>query len=407
MFGCAVRKSPPLALIPLVLAATLAVPTASAAPHRPGARLPIQTGTRTHVVTLATGVVSWRQTIHVHDKSGWHKVHAFLLRTRLGAGGPRIDAGSPGSVVGRPRTNVQAQADATNALGGINADFFSWQTDAAVPHGALVISGHVLKTPSNPAWNANFYVRPDGTAAIGPLPYTGLVTRKPRGPGDPVVTRGIASLNSLHDAVAGRITLVTHGLMTSPIARKCTVAQGATVSGVRTIVNISKGHTKLRRPDRTHWDLVACGGGGGRWLNTNVQAGDRVRTAVTFTNGAPIVAVSGARVLRQGGLPFQDPTGFVLGAGPNPETFACASKTGTSVLFGVLDGRSSVSYGVTYAQLGHYLSALKCYSGMVFDGGGSSTLVARLPGTHTAAPQNVPSDGRLREIADGLYVYAS
>jgi exopolysaccharide biosynthesis protein len=77
------------------------------------------------------------------------------------------------------------------------------------------------------------------------------------------------------------------------------------------------------------------------------------------------------------------------------------------VLLGVVDGRSADSYGVTYAQLTNYLKALKCWSGMVFDGGGSSTLVARLPGATQTTVRNVPSDGRLREVADGLYVYPS
>jgi hypothetical protein len=130
-------------------------------------------------------------------------------------------------------------------------------------------------------------------------------------------------------------------------------------------------------------------------------------TPVTFTNGTPLAAISGAQVLRLNGHTYDDPTGFKLGPGPNPETFACASKSGASVLFGVLDGRSSVSYGVTYGELTTYMAALKCWSGMVFDGGGSSTLVARLPGGTQTTVRNVPSDGPLRPIADGLFVYAS
>ena len=167
------------------------------------------------------------------------------------------------------------------------------------------------------------------------------------------------------------------------------------MSGRKVVTSIAKGHPKLRRPAIAHWALVVCGGKGAKWLNTNVRAGDRVKPTVTFTNGTPLTAVSGARVLVANGKTYDDVGGFALGPGPNPETFACTSKTGTSVLMGVVDGRSAVSYGLTYAQLTRYLKALKCYSGMVFDGGGSSTLVARLPGTTGGTTvRNVPSDGR-------------
>jgi exopolysaccharide biosynthesis protein len=396
-----VRQTPRIVLVPVVLAALIAVPGAGAAP------MPIHLGTTHGRVVLADGVTTWRQTIHVHTGTKWHKVRVVLLRAHPGTGGARIGAGSPGSLVGQTRTPVNAQADATDALAGINADLFSFDTAAAVPHGALIMNGNVLKTPPNTDWNANFYIRADGTAAIGPLPFTGSLTRKPRTHGDPAQTRGIASINTLADAALGRITLVTHSMVTTPIAKNCTVAQGATVGGQKTISSVSKGHLKLRRPALAHWALVACGGSGGKWLAKNVQAGDRVKTAVTFTNGTPLAAVSGTRVLRADGHSFDDVNGEASLNWANPETFACVSKTGASVLFGVLDGRSAVSYGVTYDQLAHYMNALHCWSGMVFDGGGSSTMVARLPGGTQTTVLNVPSDGRPREVADGLYVYPS
>jgi exopolysaccharide biosynthesis protein len=368
--------------------------------------LPIKMGKHHDIAQLADGVSTWRQSIRIHDTKGWHNVRAVLTRMHTGVAGVRLGANSPGSIVGETRTSIKAQADATRAVGGINADFFSFDADTSVPHGALIINGNVLKTPPSPLWKGNFYVRADGTAAIGALPYTGSLTRKPRQHGDPAKTHSIASVNTLADAELGRITLVTHGLATTPISRKCTVAQIGIVAGRKVVTTISKGHSKLRRLALAHWALLVCGGKAAKWLNTNVLAGDRVNTAITFTDGTPMTAVSGARVLVANGKTFDDAGGFALGPGPNPETFACASKTGTSVLMGVVDGRSAVSFGLTYAQLTRYLKALNCWSGMVFDGGGSSTLVARLPAGTQTTVRNVPSDGRLREVADGLFIYA-
>ena len=50
--------------------------------------------------------------------------------------------------------------------------------------------------------------------------------------------------------------------------------------------------------------------------------------------------------------------------------------------------------------------AFGAVSGMQFDGGGSSTIVARTPGSADAAVQNSPSDGVERRVADGLFVYS-
>jgi exopolysaccharide biosynthesis protein len=387
-----------IVLAPVVLAVLITVPAAGAA------SLPVRLGKAYDTITLANGVVTWRQKIQVHDVTGWHAARAVLLRAHPGVGGVRIDAGSPGSIVGENRTPINAQADATNALGGINADFFSFRTDGAIPHGVLIINGNVLKTPPNTDWNANFYIRADGTAAIGPMPFTGTLTRKPRSKSDHAVTRPINSLNKISDAEAGRITLVTHGMATASISRGCTIAQGRTVSGVKTISSVTKGRQTVSRPAAAQWALVACRTGG-NWLSSNVKAGDQVKAGVSFTDPVPRAAVSGGQVLLLNGQPFHDRTGFTLGPGANPETFACASKSGASVLFGVVDGRSSVSYGVTYGELRGYLQALHCWSGMVFDGGGSSTLVARPPGHSASTVRNVPSDGRPRPDADGLYIY--
>jgi hypothetical protein len=42
---------------------------------------------------------------------------------------------------------------------------------------------------------------------------------------------------------------------------------------------------------------------------------------------------------------------------------------------------------------------------MVFDGGGSTEMVARLPGHRSVSVLNVPSDGNQRPIPNGLFVY--
>jgi exopolysaccharide biosynthesis protein len=182
---------------------------------------------------------------------------------------------------------------------------------------------------------------------------------------------------------------------------------GTEAGGVRTVSAVVTGLGWLPRLARTWWGLVGCGDSGS-WLSSSLRVGDTVSMSLGFPDGLPRAAVGGGQVLVSGGAAYADPDRPSLDPGNrNPETFACVSADGLGVLFGVLDGRSRASAGVTYAELTKYLLRLKCYSGMVLDGGGSSTMVAKLPGRGSNSVMNVPSDGRPRRVADGLYVYSN
>jgi Phosphodiester glycosidase len=53
------------------------------------------------------------------------------------------------------------------------------------------------------------------------------------------------------------------------------------------------------------------------------------------------------------------------------------------------------------------MAAFGAVRGMALDGGGSSEIVARLPGDVDARLLNQPSDGHERKVADGIFVYSS
>lgn len=79
-----------------------------------------------------------------------------------------------------------------------------------------------------------------------------------------------------------------------------------------------------------------------------------------------------------------------------------------SLLLLEVDGRQpTFSVGLTRPEFAALMSAFGAVDGMCFDGGGSSTLVAQLPGEPSAKVRNRPSDGRERRVADGLFIYSS
>lgn len=354
-------------------------------------------------IGLARGVTVWR--VSFHNDAG-RAVRGVLMHVYLGTPGISLNAGSPRQVLGATRSTVAAQADASRAIGGINADFFDPTTSVAVPRAVLIRSGGLRKTP-RPSWQANFYVDGTGRAHIGAIGFRGLVSRAAVG-GRPAATRRLFSVNNLADISRGHVVLMTSQLL-APLGLPagCTTVLGTDTGGIRTVAAVVNGLGWMPRLARTWWALVGCGDSGS-WLSTSLRVGDAVSLSLGFPDGLPRAAVGGGQVLVSNGAAYADPDRPSLDPGDrNPETFACVSASGLGVLLGVLDGRSRASAGVTYAELTKYMLRLKCYSGMVFDGGGSSTMVAKLPGQRYNSVLNVPSDGRPRRVADGLYVYSS
>ncbi|HEV7206315.1 MAG TPA: phosphodiester glycosidase family protein [Jatrophihabitans sp.] len=357
----------------------------------------------TSEVRLANGVVLYRQ---VFTSVEGHAEHAVLMNVDLGVRGVHIAPASPAQLVGAPRATVPTMADATHALGGVNGDWFDMRSYTAPPRGALIRPGAVLKTP-RPAWAANFFIRADGTAGIGRIPFSGTVTRTARtGPAAPSSSFRIFSVNTVADARAGRITLINAGLARIAPGFGCTAAFGYNTStGARRISGSETGATSIPRLAPGRWALLACGGTGATWLLGQVRAGDSMAFTLSYGAGLPRAAISGGRILVAGGRAYDDVGGQQLRPDQNPMTFVCVSRYGRTVLLGVVDGRSYRSVGMDYYELTHYLLALHCWTGMTLDGGGSTTMTARLPGHSTNTVLNVPSNNSARPIVDGLFVY--
>ncbi len=103
---------------------------------------------------------------------------------------------------------------------------------------------------------------------------------------------------------------------------------------------------------------------------------------------------------------FQDDTTLKPGAfrNVNPRTAIGIDEKGTKLYILVVDGRSDLSRGMTYAQLAKTMVELGCFTAINLDGGGSSTLVLRDPETKALKILNHPSDRRERPVANVLGV---
>lgn len=121
-----------------------------------------------------------------------------------------------------------------------------------------------------------------------------------------------------------------------------------------------------------------------------------------------VAAIGGGPLLVKDDAWYADPDGPSKGefATHMPATSAGVTRDGTLLMFEI-DGRQpALSIGVLQPQLASLMIAFGVVTGMQFDGGGSSTMVARLPGDDAARVQNSPSDGIERRVANALLVYS-
>ncbi len=136
-------------------------------------------------------------------------------------------------------------------------------------------------------------------------------------------------------------------------------------------------------------------------------------TSVEITgNLAPIAlsqirsAVGGGPLLLRAGQAVIDPDGPNF-SGPIPATAVGLNPAGDLMLLEV-DGRQATrSVGLTRPQLAALFLAFGASDAMALDGGGSSTLVATLPGIGIPTVRNAPSDGIERPVGDALVVTSS
>lgn len=116
-------------------------------------------------------------------------------------------------------------------------------------------------------------------------------------------------------------------------------------------------------------------------------------------------AIGGAGTILQNGE--ISTTGFVVA--PNarhPRSAVGINYDGSKVFLVAVDGRNR-SIGATHAEMADILISIGAYRAMHLDGGGSTTMGVRHPGSYNITTTNTPSDGSQRRVVNALGVFNS
>ncbi|HEY5586321.1 MAG TPA: phosphodiester glycosidase family protein [Ruminiclostridium sp.] len=120
------------------------------------------------------------------------------------------------------------------------------------------------------------------------------------------------------------------------------------------------------------------------------------------------MALTGGSLLVQDGKVISNFTKYPAAANTRqPSTALGTTADGKTLIVVAVDGRSGTSIGMTQAELADYMKELGCANAINFDGGGSTTMVARESGTTGLSTVNTPSDGSARPVSNALGIFST
>ncbi|MEU7241778.1 phosphodiester glycosidase family protein [Streptomyces sparsogenes] len=329
------------------------------------------------------------------ESDKWLRVDA--LSVDLGSGA-KVDYLHPDKVAARePVSKLAAEHDpgpGRRTVAAINGDFFDINQTGA-PEGNGISGGRVVSSASaGTAGSRAVGIGPGDAGRVLQLYFDGTLTL-PDGP------RPLAALNSANVPAGG---IAAYTAQWGEADRAQTVdgakrtAEVAVVDGKVTSVATTPGKGAI--PAGTTLLI-------GKDAGADALAGLAVGDAVSWeyrprpdAGETPDTAVSGRELLVVDGKAVgHDGEGNNTAA---PRTAVGFSRDGRTMQVLTVDGRQADSGGVTLTELGVMMKDAGSYSALNLDGGGSSTLVAREPGSDTARVENSPSDGSERTVPNGL-----
>jgi hypothetical protein len=333
--------------------------------------------------------VSWRVTPGM-TYTRWDQsdargpIRAHLLAIDPSQPGLELDYASRGHVQSTaPLTDI---LEKDSAIAGINGDFYDIG-DTGAPLGLGRDRQHGLLHARDSGWNSAFYLDRNGKPGIGTLDMAARIKEHP----DLVVT----NLNSPF-VKPGGIGIYTRGWGRTAGYR---VTDGQKRE-VRMVVirdgRVRDTRQKLTNDNRIHGIVLIGRGDGARKLR-HLRVGSKASVAWRLDQRTQM-AITGNRFLVEDGL-----IKVVDDRELHPRTAVGIDDDTGEVLLLAIDGRKSWSRGYTMVELANRMIDLGADEALNFDGGGSSTMVAR-KSTGKVSVVNHPSDGGQRSVPNGLEV---
>ncbi|WP_067186388.1 phosphodiester glycosidase family protein [Microtetraspora niveoalba] len=323
-----------------------------------------------------------------YDAAGWLRADAITADLTGGASVGYVFSGEVSKT-----EPLSGPVKRSRAVAAVNGDFFDINNSGAA-QGVGVRDGELVQSPVAGHDNA-VAVTPEGVGRVLQMRFDGTAT--PEG-GAPIP---LTQFNQL--VQAGGVGLFT------PLWGS--YDRGRAVDGAASVTEVvlRDGAVTEVRPAAGGGPIPAgtailLGRDAGAAALARLKPGDRVDVRYqpkASDGGAVATAVGGGAILVKDGV-AQVSTDNAA----HPRTAVGFSADGRKMYMLTVDGRQADSRGVTLTELGAMMAELGAHDAINLDGGGSSTMLAREPGSADAQVENSPSDGEERHVPNGLALYA-
>ena len=289
------------------------------------------------------------------------------------------------------------ESQGKKVIGGTNADFFV--LSSGIPIGLVIDEGELI---SSDAWQYAVGFKKDGTAVLG-RPTMGMRVTGASG------TVSVSYFNKTR-TTAGAY-LLDHNYDDSThfsangtyIVLERTDSTPVKVNGSvkMKVVDKGTGNTPLAIGENQMVLTKSDGANVPSWVDFPV--GEEVTLSITASdaNWAQVDYAVGGKLLIDNSAVTT--TGIDAASSRRARSAIGVRADGTVVLYEIDGSQSSYSVGLTADELGQELLDLGCVRAICLDGGGSSAMALRQPGTTSASLISKPSDGSQRACANYIF----
>ncbi|GGR55352.1 hypothetical protein J2S40_002537 [Nocardioides luteus] len=323
------------------------------------------------------------------EDAGWNRGN--VLTADLSEPTLSMDVRNTGKVAGI--ATLSQQMTGTGAVAGVNAGFYDINASGAPVGLAKSRSG---------LQNARFGAEPtlsmtDAGAAIGELTSGGTVTID----GDAHDLAGFNTPSLPADGIGVYTGLWGDYTLDRPVGGPGNVsdevARASVVDGVVTAVADEAG-----APDVPDGGQVLLGREEGAEVVGALEVGDRVDVAIDLADELDWAVSGNVQLVADGEV------GPGIGDdGVHSRTAVGLNRDGTRLIVLALDGQTAASRGMTRGELARFMISLGAYQALNLDGGGSTTMAARVAGDVESRIVDTPSDGSEREVSNSLLFFSS
>lgn len=295
--------------------------------------------------------------------------------------------------------NTKVLAESWGAVAAINGGFFNWISGGGYADGPVVESGKIISADNE----YNRYSDSMGTFALSKLNEvlynywkTDITLIAPNDASTVVMQYNKPSKLNYTDftILDKRWNETSIGNLYNDVVEM--VVEDGKVKEIR------QNQPAVQIPQNGYVVVTRQQGAG--FLNTNFKVGDAVKYSITTNPDWKNLkmAVTGSAILVKEG---QIPNPFSMNiSGRQPRTVIGSTKDGKKLFLVTIDGRTKGSIGMTQTEAAQFMLELGAYNALNLDGGGSTTMVSRAPGTKNLEVINTPSDGTPRSVSTAVGV---